>query len=190
MSEHIEELATLLTGLSDKYNINDFQKLRLQGMVAVVTAQPLQMGQWFSKTFFRGEYSMGQRASILTTLGLGARELAGLQEEDSMVTGAAEVAKNPFPSKVLPDKLHKIYALEANRVDTLSERMGKTMLKPMAIEAADQLSGPNALKVRTFSSRLEVERKRAKPIPNELAKVVADGFFFPLTGLWRMQLQA
>lgn len=190
MSEHIEELATLLTGLSDKYSMEDFQRMRLQGMIAVIIAQPLRMGQWFSRTFFQGEYSMGQRASILTTLGLGARELAGLQDEDSVVTGATSVGKNPFPSKVLPDKLHKIYALEAKPLDAIVKKMEKTTIKPMAIEAADQLSGPNALKVRTFSSRMEVEKRRTKPTPNELARIVADGFFFPLTGLWRIQLQA
>ena len=159
-------------------------------MIALIVAQPLQMGQWFSKSLFHGDYSLGQRASILTALGLGARELAGLQEEDSVITGAATVAKNPFPSAVLPDKLHKIYASEAKPLNAITEKMEKTMIKPMAAEAADQLSGPNALKVRTFSSRMEVEKKRVKPIPNELAKIVANGFFFPLTGLWRAQFQA
>lgn len=170
--------------------MDDFQRMRLQGMIAVIIAQPLKMGQWFSKTFYHGEYSMGQRASILTTLALGARELAGLQGEDASLTGANVATKNQFPSKVLPDKLHKIYVMEAQPINAISERMEKLMIKPMAIDAADQLSGPNALKVRTFSSRMEVEKKRAKPTTNEFAKIVADGFFFPLTGLWRMQLQA
>ena len=190
VSEHIEELATLLVGLSDKYNVEDFQKMRLQGMIAVLRAQPLDMGQWFSRTFFHGDYSMGQRASVLTTLGLGARELAGLDKEDAAMIGADAVTKNPFPSKMLPDKLHQIYAIESEPVDAISKKLETTMMKPMAIEAADQISGPNALKVRTFSSRMEVEKRKAKPMPNELAKIVADGFFFPLTGLWRVQLQA
>lgn len=159
-------------------------------MIAVLTAQPLKMGQWFSRTFFYGDYSMSQRASVLTTLGLGARELAGLGKEDAIMTGADAVTKSAFPSKLLPDKLHQIYAIEAKPVDAISKKMETTMMKPMAIEAADQISGPNALKVRTFSSRMEVEKKRAKPMANELAKTVADGFFFPLTGLWRVQLQA
>ncbi|KAL8822260.1 MAG: hypothetical protein Q9191_006999, partial [Dirinaria sp. TL-2023a] len=190
VTEHIEELATQLVGLGDKYNMEDFQKMRLQGMIAVLIAQPLKMGQWFSRTFFYGDYSMSQRASVLTTLGLGARELAGLEKEDAAMTGADAVTKSAFPSKLLPDKLHQVYAIEAKPVDAISKKMETTMMKPMAIEAADQISGPNALKVRTFSSRMEVEKKRAKPMANELAKTVADGFFFPLTGLWRVQLQA
>ena len=188
--DHIEELATLLVGLGDKYEMDDFQQLRLQGMIAVLIAQPLRMGQWFSRTFFDGDYSMSQRASILTTLGMGARELAGFKKEDAALTGADAVPENPFPSKKLPERLHKIYALEAAPVNALAKYLERTMIQPMAIEAADKFAGPNALKVRTFSSRIEVEKKRKKPIPNELARVVADGFFFPLTGRWRIQLQA
>ena len=177
-------------GLGDKYEMEDFQQLRLQGMIAVLVAVPLRMGQWFSKTFFDGDYSMSQRASILTTLGMGARELAGFRKEDAALTGADAVPENPFPSKTLPGRLHKIYALEAAPVDALAKNLERTMIQPLAIEAADKFVGPNALKVRTFSSRMEVEKKRKKPIPNELAKIVAEGFFFPLTGRWRIQLQA
>ena len=186
--EHIEELATLLIGLGDKYNMEDFQQMRLRGMIAVLVAQPLKMGQWLSRTFFNGDYSMGQRASVLTTLGLGARELAGLQKEDSSVTGA--IGSGNFPSKLLPDKLHKIYAMEAKPVEAISDQLEKTMIKPMAVEAAEHLSGPSAVKVRTFSSRMQVEKKREKPSVNSLAKIATEGFLLPLTGLWRMHAQA
>lgn len=190
VEEHIEELATLLVGSNDKYEMKNFQEMRLQGMIAVLVAQPLKMGQWLSRTFFNGDYSISQRASILTTLGLGARELAGFQKEDAALTGADTVTKDPFPSKKLPDKLQKTWALEAAPMNALSKQLEKTMIQPMAVAAVDKLSGPNALKVRTFSSRMAVEKKRQKPIPNALAKIVANGFFFPLTGLWRAHLQA
>lgn len=170
--------------------MENFQQMRLQGMIAVLIAEPLKMGQWFSRTFYSGDYSMGQRASVLTVLGLGARELAGLGKEDAALTGANPTPESSFPSKRLPDKLHKIYALEAAPMNALTSQLEKTMIQPMAAEAADKFSGPNALKVRTFSSRMAVEKKRQKPIPNALAKVVADGFFFPLTGRWRIHLQS
>ena len=190
VSDNINELASILVGLGDKWEMENFQQMRLQGMIAVLTAEPLNMGQWFSRTFYNGDYSVGQRASVLTVLGLGARELAGLGKEDAALTGANATTESSFPSKRLPDKLHKIYALEAAPMDALSNQLEKTMIQPMAAEAADKFSGPNALKVRTFSSRMAVEKKRKKPIPNALAKVVADGFFFPLTGRWRIHLQS
>src|SRR5438045_798836 len=37
---HIEELATLLVGLQDKFSMENFQDMRLQGMIAVLLAQP------------------------------------------------------------------------------------------------------------------------------------------------------
>ena len=188
VSDHFEELATQLVGLGDKYNLENFAQLRLQGMIAVLIAQPLQMGRWFANTFFNGEYSMGQRASILTTLSMGARELAGFKSEDAALTGADTAPT--FPSKKLPDKLHKIYALETAPVDALTQKLKRTMIQPMAADAIDKLAGPKALQVRTFSSRMDVEKKRKKPIPNALAKIVADGFFFPLTGRWQTHLQA
>ena len=166
MSEHIEELATLLVGLGDKYNMEDFQQMRLRGMIAVLIAQPLEMGQWFSRTFFNGDYSISQRASVLTTLGLGARELAGLRKDDSSITGADTGPRNTFPSKMLPEKLHRIYATEAKPIDAVSEQLEMTMIKPMAVDAAEQLAGPSVLKVRTFSSRIAVEKKRERPIAN------------------------
>lgn len=190
VSDNIEELATILVGLQDKWDIQDFNKFRLQAMIAVLIAQPLEMGQWYSRTFYNGEYSLSQRASILTTLGLGARELAGLGKEDAALTGSTTAKEMAFPSKKLPDKLHKLYALEAAPLDTISSRLEKTMIQPLAAEAADKVTGPNILKVRTFSSRMEVEKNRQKPISNSLAKVVGEGFFFPLTGRWRIQLQA
>lgn len=190
VSDNIEELASILVGLGEKWAMENFQQMRLQGMIAVLIAEPLKMGQWFSRTFYNGDYSMGQRASVLTVLGLGARELAGLGKEDAALTGANATTESSFPSKRLPDKLHKIYALEAAPMDALSSQLEKTMIQPMAAEAADKFSGPNALKVRTFSSRMAVEKKRQKPVPNALAKIVADGFFFPLTGRWRIHLQS
>ena len=191
VSENIEDLGSILVGLGDKWEMENFQQMRLQGMIAVLIAEPLKMGQWFSRSFYNGDYSMGQRASVLTVLGLGARELAGLGKEDGALTGAnATTESSSFPSKRLPDKLHKIYDLEAAPMNALTSQLEKNMIQPMAAEAADKLSGPNALKVRTFSSRMAVEKKRQKPIPNALAKVVADGFFFPLTGRWQIHLQS
>ena len=148
------------------------------------------MAQWFSRTFFNGDYSIGQRASVLTTLGLGAREIAGLGTEDSALTGADMTPKNSFPSKMLPEKLHKIYATEAKPVDAISEQLEKTMIRPMAVDAAEQLTGPSALKVRTFSSRMAIEKKREKPVANSLAKIVGEGFLLPLMGLWGTHAQA
>jgi telomere length regulation protein len=169
--------------------LDDFAQQRQQALIAVLLAKPAQMAQWFARSFFSGDYSLTQRIVMLTTLGLGARELAGIKDsstEDLLPPTAS------FPSKQLPPHLHKIYAenKDPNPVARISSSMAREMLSPLASQAADQLSGPNILKVRTFSSRMEVEKKRQKPIANALAQVVAENFFFPLTGRWWLQVRA
>jgi telomere length regulation protein len=183
VTDHIEELASILTSLQDTYDLPDFDIQRQQALIAVLLAQPGPMAQWFARAFFSGDYSIAQRIAMLTTLGLGARELAGLK--DTSIDGLLPPAPD-FPSKKLPPNLHTIYSSEPNPVARITGNLAQEMLSPLAASAADQLTGPNILKVRTFSTRMEAEKRRSKPIPNALAKIVADNFFFPLTGRWWM----
>ncbi|KAF7871839.1 hypothetical protein EAF04_003946 [Stromatinia cepivora] len=201
VSSHAEEIATLLVGLQDKYDIENFQEMRSQAMIAILIALPEKMGQWFSKTFFDGDYSLSQRAAVLTTLGLGARELGGHGSEDKSLTNTTGSSSfsSSFPSKKLPEAMHKYYspspskpALTAtlNPVEALTTNLQNTFLAPLTAQTADTLTGPNILKVRTFSSRLSVEKNRQKPISNALAKIVSTSFFFPLTGRFFIHLKA
>ncbi|USP77039.1 DNA replication checkpoint protein tel2 [Curvularia clavata] len=189
VTDHLEDLATILTGLQDNSELEWFAQQRQQALIAVLLAKPAQMAQWFARSFFSGDYSLQQRIAMLTTLGIGARELAGMKD---ISTDELVPPKPNFPSKRLPPHLHQIYAEEDSgpSVARISSSMAREMLSPIASQAADQLSGPNILKVRTFSSRMEVEKKRHKPIPNALAQIVADNFFFPLTGRWWLQVRA
>lgn len=189
VTDHAEDLAALLTGLHDKFDMEEFQEMRLQAMRAILVAQPTRMGPWYAKAFFDGDYSMAQRASILTTLGMGARELGGYKDDNLSMERGDSTSAALFPSKTLPPKLHETYISQASPLQAIAARLEKTVIGPIATKAADELSGPNALKVRTFSSRMEVEKRR-KPIRNELAKIVADAFFYPLTSRWWVQLKA
>ncbi|KAH6648611.1 telomere length regulation protein-domain-containing protein [Truncatella angustata] len=201
VSSHAEELATLLVGLSDKYDLDDFDSQRQQGMVAIIVAQPQKMGRWFAKTFFDGDYSLSQRASILIALGLSGREIAGYETSDYSSVSS-------FPSKQLPSKAEKHYimspssnkytstpsnlkALPANALDNISQSLSQTFLAPLAAEAADAATGPNALKLSTFTSRLQdpskvkpgsaIKKTGIRSIPNTTAQIIATNFFFPLT---------
>jgi telomere length regulation protein len=189
VTDHLEELATTLTGLQNGLELESFAQQRQQALIAVLLAKPAQMAQWFARSFFSGDYSLTQRMAMLTTLGLGARELAGMKDSstDDLIPAAPS-----FPSKQLPPHLHKMYTEDktASPVAKLTSSMALAMLSPLASQAADTLSGPNVLKVRTFSSRMEVEAARKKPIPNALAQIVAENFFFPLTGRWWLQIKS
>lgn len=191
VTAHTTELATILVGLQDKYDIPNFQDLRLQSMIAVILSSPKTMAPWFSKTFFDGDYSLSQRASILTVLSVSARELGGYGEQDKQLTTVAMPA-SMFPSKQLPPKMHAIYAAEqeTKTIDALSSSLSQAMIAPMAASAADSATGPNILKVRTFSSRLAVESRRKPPTTNALSSLVATSYFFPLTARFSAHMRA
>ncbi|GAB1310803.1 telomere binding protein [Madurella fahalii] len=219
VSEHAEELASLLVGLSDKFDMDDFDELRIQGMIAIIVAQPQTMGQWFAKTFFEGDYSISQRASILVVLGLSARELAGLEISD--YTAAAS-----FPSKTLPEKVERLYLghnsttgqpssstlkpLPPNALEGIATSLTSSFLAPLAASAADAATGPDVLKLSTFTSRLQEEEQqheqalknpkitkhisltkhRVRSIPNTTAHLISTSFFSPLAARFQAALHA
>ncbi|KAL2019823.1 hypothetical protein VTK56DRAFT_9174 [Thermocarpiscus australiensis] len=209
VSEHAGELASLLVGLSDKFEMENFDDLRIQGMIAIIVATPETMGQWFAKTFFDGDYSISQRASILTVLGLSARELAGCEVSNYAAAAA-------FPSKRLPERVEKLYIsqhpsdnnrsssslkpLPPNALDSIAHSLTSDFLGPLAASAADAATGPDVLKLSTFTSRLDQDnpkikhKTRTKPrlrtIPNTTAHLIATSFFFPLTARFQAVLHA
>ncbi|EEH42837.2 uncharacterized protein PADG_07657 [Paracoccidioides brasiliensis Pb18] len=189
VAENSKALALTITSLQDKYNLPKFQEYQLQSKIALMVAYPLTMGPWFVYALFNADLSQSQRSTILVALGLSARELAGFGKEDAESMGLSAVANSSFPSKRLPSSLEAIYSNGTNPIGALSKKLSQATLQPLALHAADSLTGPNALKVRTFSSRIEVEKKRQmkeqqrrqKGIPGDLHKILSNGFYFPLT---------
>ncbi|EEY18593.1 conserved hypothetical protein [Verticillium alfalfae VaMs.102] len=203
VSAHADELASQLVGLQDKFDIANFYELRLQSMIALIVAQPKVMAPWFAKTLYDGDYSISQRASILIVLGLSARELSG--HDTSEFAAAAS-----FPSKRLPERMERMYleeasihanrleagsgsnlkAIPATALDSIAQNLTSSFLAPLAAKAADAATGPDILKLSSFTSRLNAQgqpKSTAKPkprlrsIPNTIASLIATNFFFPLT---------
>ncbi|KAK3329775.1 telomere length regulation protein-domain-containing protein [Apodospora peruviana] len=217
VSEHAEELASLLIGLQDKFEIDNFDELRVQGMMAIVIAQPQTMGQWFAKTFFDGDYSVSQRASVLIILGLSARELAGYETSDFTAAAA-------FPSKRLPERVERLFIggpsssnaalqssgswlkpLPPNALENVAKSLTSDFLAPIAASAADAATGPDVLKLSTFTSRLDEQqlsnpkvkmkssrtaRPRVRAIPNTTAQLIWSSFFSPLTARFQAMLHS
>jgi telomere length regulation protein len=176
--DHSLELATLLMNLNDQFEMDDFAELRHQALVAIILADPTTIAEYMAASLFDNDFSLQQRTSILTALGLAARELAGYKDSDTEEPAS-------FPSRQLPSHLHEVYSNTPQKLLNVSTRLQQSITQPLALETADKLTGPNVLKVRTFSSRMEVEKKKEKKrVANALTSIVADKFFFPLTGRW------
>ncbi|KAL3489485.1 telomere length regulation protein-domain-containing protein [Aspergillus germanicus] len=195
LAEHTEELALVVVGLQEQSKLPKFHEQRLQSMIALIVSQPLKMAQWFTAVFFDGDLSQVQRSAVLTALGLSARELAGVGADDAKALGLPAIPDSSFPSKKLPSSLEAIYSSDESPIAAITRGIAQASLQPLAAEAADNLSGPNALKVRTFSSRMEVEKRRQqreahrqKSTVKDLYKVLTEGFFYPLTGRFEIMM--
>ena len=189
VTDHIYDLASVIVGLRDHYELESFDELRLSATIALLIASPERMGPWFCREYFNGDYSLSQRVAILSTIGLGVRQVAGFDKVGNDKEGATPTKdRNSFRS--LPEKLHKLYISDSSPIEATAKELERAIVQPVALSAADKLSGPDALKVRTFSSRMEVEKRRKKPIANQLAQIVNGSFFFPLVGLWEAQVRS
>lgn len=210
MADHSDEVASLLAGLQNTYDMEDFDDLRLQGMISLVVATPQTMGEWFAKTFFDGDYSVAQRASILATLGLAAREIVGLDE-------SKYAAGSSFASKALPEHVEKLYLdqnsaqalpstsslkpIAPNALEQMARSVTSDILAPLAAAAADAATGPDALKLTTFTSRLTKSNKskatsthRNPPKPASVTKAttqtLSKSLFYPLTARFQSALHS
>ncbi|KAK5120341.1 hypothetical protein LTR85_006280 [Meristemomyces frigidus] len=192
VKDHAEELLSMLCILQDPFDTDEFDELRLQAMIAVLLSDVETLAPWLSRQAYSGEYSLAQRCIMLTALGLGGRELAGFKNEDELNPA---ITNTDFPTKRLPSRLHAIYAPAASSVKRLgsaTKSLERQLIQPMALQAADQSTAHlNAVKVRTFSSRLSTEqRTKRKPAANQLAKVFAQAFFLPLANRYQQELAA
>lgn len=191
VKDHAEEIGVILCNLQDPFETNDFDSLKLQAMIAVILCHVKAMGPWFCKQAFRGDYSLAQRCIILSAIGLSGRELAGLKNEDEL---NPDLKVDDFPTKRLPPRLHAVYEKPealVKRLDTASKDIEHALIKPMALQAADQSTAHlNAVKVRTFSSRMETERTKRKPAPNALSTVFGECFFMPLINSYQQEISA
>lgn len=178
LSENVQAVAAALINLKEGMDGVDVQQLRQQALTACLVSKPAVIGPWVASMYFEGDFALAQRAAMLSTIGLGARELAGYRDEQE--AGGSTPA---FPSKRLPAHLAAIYAPTENIAGDIERKT----LQPLALAAADKLSGPDILKVRTFSSRMEVQKKheqkhkeRTKRIPKDLHRLLAESLYLPL----------
>lgn len=193
VTDHAEELARIVCSLQDPFDTENFDELRLQALIAVVMSDPSAIAPWLSRQAFAGEFSIAQRCTMLTALGLSGRELAGLKEQDNLNPSLPEIS---FPSKTLPPHLHALYNPSPSnpstkRLEAAHTSLETALLRPMALHAADKSTAHlNAVKVRNFSSRMSVERTKRKPAPNKLAQIFPEAYFYPLLQRFQADITA
>ncbi|PIA92750.1 hypothetical protein CB0940_04410 [Cercospora beticola] len=189
VTDHAEELGLLLCDLQDPFDTEDFDELKLQALMAVLHSDVGKIAPWLSRQAFSGDYSLSQRCIMLSALGLGGRELAGLRDQDDL---NPVLPNTSFPSKKLPARLHAMYdstSPPVKRLESASSSVEDAIMKPLALSAADQTTSHlNAVKIKKFSSRMDVERTKRRPAANQLAKIFATHFFNPLVTRYQQEI--
>jgi len=191
VSDHAMQLANILAGLQDHLELDEFLDLRLQALIALLISDIENMGPWFSRQIFEGDYSLTQRSTLLSAIGLGSRELAGYFDNNTV---GSQLNDQSFPSKRLPDKYHRLYSASPNKdqlnspIDSVSTSLTSSILKPILAKAVDLQSGPDILKLSTISSKLTTSssvsniKPKKRIISNTLAKSLSSKIFTPLIG--------
>lgn len=192
VKDHAEELALLLSDLQDPFDTDGFEELKLQSLIAVLLSDVEKLAPWLSRRVFEGDYSLSQRCIMLSALGLGGRELAGLQEPDHLNPALEHTA---FPSKQLPSRLHATYnPTVTKRLNTATTSVEQSIMRPLALSAADRsTSHLDTVKIKRFSARRnneEQQRTRRKPAPNQLARIFMTHFCNPLITRYEQDLAA
>ena len=77
LSDQAHELARILVGLQDTFEMEQFQELRHAALIALVASSPEVVTSYLISVYFTGDISIQQRLVLLSALGIGARELAG-----------------------------------------------------------------------------------------------------------------
>jgi telomere length regulation protein len=80
LSDQAVDLARLLIGLQDTYDMERFQEMRQAALTALVVSAPETVASYLINIYFTGDISIQQRCILLSALGVGARELAGLEK--------------------------------------------------------------------------------------------------------------
>ena len=161
VSSNIMLLASTFLNLQEIASMEDTQRLRLESWIACLVAKPAIVGPWIASTYFEGDLPLSTRSALLTAIALGSRELAGFKDDVEEISARTGVTEPSFPSKRLPSHLDRTYASTSTPIDGIAKTLSYRTLQPMALEAADKMTGPNILKIRTFSSRMQVAAKNA-----------------------------
>lgn len=177
-----EELLTILTALTNQYEEQDFEPLKLNCMISVVASYP-PVTTHLCHLLLTGDYSLQQRMCLLSSLSLAARELKGYEDESVLQSFSS---KN-FPSSTLPPALHNQY-ISMQESDygygKIENDIQNQLMDEVSEEARDEISGGKILRISS-----SLRKQGQQPVVNkdqltQFNKIVGKRFFFPLLAVW------
>lgn len=174
-----EDLYVELVALTNHFDEDDFDTLRLNAMIAVLVSFPY-AAKRAVQLLGTGDYSLQQRMCILSSLSLAARDIKGLHDE--VVVSSY---RGKLQAKELPRALHHKFASHTQQpIVTGIEHLIQNDL----IEKVSE-SFPSSGQILRISKKLTTANsKQPQPLVNHspfnIAKLVAPQFFYPLVSVW------
>lgn len=187
VSFYSEDLVTQLVGLSNNYEDNDFEDLRLNCLIAVVVANSSCTLHLY-RLLLTGDYSLKQRMCILSATSLAARELKGFKDE----VVAKSYSERLFPSKMLPGSLHQKFLslgseddkyVNEKRINPAYESLQGEIMYEASEEAQNKLSGGKILRLSS-NLRKKPKQEVLSPKVNNFSKIIGSQFYLPLVSIW------
>ncbi|BGP38955.1 telomere binding protein [Rhodotorula kratochvilovae] len=163
LSENAVDLAFALMGLQNQFELDDFEQLKQNILVALVVACPIEVAPAVIEQFFTTSYSVAQRHILLASLAFAARELAGLPIPISATPAKQLPAEPLFPSKQLPPALHRRLVgssgREQGQLEALTADLTRMALSGTRDDAEETL--PGAAREKLLSVRRTTKRSAA-----------------------------
>ncbi|PVG00939.1 hypothetical protein CPB86DRAFT_154849 [Serendipita vermifera] len=203
LEENAVDLTCSLLSLQNNYDIEDFDRLVLEAVTALVACCPRKVAPTIIEHFFTPSYSTMHRFTMLNALALGARELAGLP------TPQIPKQQANFPSRLLPPAVHRKYITQEDLSDAgaqirgLLEDVSSAAINRGREEAEKKV--PEIVRERKLTvnpragatrSIVEVDDVRIKSLdalikktPIMYNKIAAEFFIIPLTSKFWGYLQ-
>ncbi|KAI9492648.1 telomere length regulation protein-domain-containing protein [Zychaea mexicana] len=156
LTESAVELAKRLIGFPKAYYLDNTTERQKHALAALVAAAPKTVAGYMIDQIFDRNISLEQKQTILASIILGVRELAGTRTD-------------PVGHDELSEELEKRLAIQEAGDDA----------KAAAISTATTVIG----KPRVFSRRMDIEKNK-RTQRNRLSGLAGPVFFFPLLVGW------
>lgn len=168
VSYYATALLQNISSLSNNFDEKDFEQWRINALVSILAVVPEKVSDIY-QIIFNKELSLQQRMSILTSIGLAARELRGIDDEQVLKP------KYDFPSKRLP----------WDKTVGLSDSHSKVAIEEMNSTQNKEINDKNLIredKTLWRSKKLEAIKDNKAPV-NQF-RTHAPQFFYPLAHGW------
>lgn len=184
ISFYADDLVENFIAMTNHFDEKDFDSLILNAMISVIVACP-KATIHLVHLLSTGDYSLRQRMIILSSISLAARELKGFK--DDVVANSYQNKLQEFPSKQLPERLHKAFMpLSADPSTLAVELVEKSIQDDLIERVSNDFQELSAGRILRVSKKLNKDKNNlsTSPLVPNFSKMIGPQFFYPLANVW------